>query len=363
MENAQRALCARDSTGCRSRHVTSVRGSLWTTLSSAGPSQLAAVYWLRPSLRALQRAPLKASVWVAAQCQFEHLASNSTSLYVREIARDAAVLGAATLRLDDALSSAVMPLSPQNEGMIAGSMSGDKADHRRVSCAAGADAAPGDERRLVWFCPARGVLGEWAWADEWSSSRAAQGYIIRAVAFPRGAAAQRLASATGWAGQASAQCAEAMFEELLRMPPFLASSEELAEWRFSGAGFRHFLPNTAAALGVHPHVYNELGRWARSESGARRVHGTSGKGAAMAGRYATDARSSLEMRLRRALLQALHGASAGQNWLDVWPRGPDWGRMARIVNAQASSDDRAAVTAFGGGPTGPSPTSLQMCGD
>ena len=291
-------------------------------------------------------AATKASVWVAAQCQFEQLAATAASAYVRELARDAAVIGVATLRLDDALSSVVQVMEPGSL-MICGSMSGDKADRTRVSRAAGA-AAPADAaRRLLWFCPTRGVLGGWEWAETWASSRASQGFMLRAVTFPRGAATQRLASATGWGGQASAATAVAMFEEMLRMPPLAASQAELEAWRFTGAGFRHFLPNVAAALRVPPHVYNELGRWASSESGGRRVSGPSAAAAPMACRYATDARRSVEMSLRCALLQALQGAGAGQDWLSFWPRGPDWSQTAELVLAHAAAAELAEVAALG----------------
>jgi len=118
-------------------------------------------------------ATTKASVWVAAQCQFEHLASTAESAYVRELARDVAVIGVATLRLDDALSSAVQAMEPGSL-VICRSMSGDKADRMRVSSAAGAAAPAGAARRLLWFCPTRGVLGGWEWAETWASPRAGQ---------------------------------------------------------------------------------------------------------------------------------------------------------------------------------------------
>jgi hypothetical protein len=277
---------------------------------------------------------------------------------VRELARDAAVLGAATLRLDDALSSTVRAIEPGALMMIRGSMSGDKADRTRVSAAAGAAAAAGGSRQLLWFCPMSGVLGSWDWAESWARARESQGFLFRAVTFPRGTATHRLAAATGWGGQASAPSAVAMLEEMLRMPPLLASQAELEAWRFSGAGFRHFLPNVAAALCVPPHVYNELGRWARSESGGRRVPGLSASAAPMACRYATDARHSVEMRLRCALLRALHGACQaglpGQpDWLSFWPRGPDWSRTAELVRAHAPAAALAEVAELGSGSVDP----------
>ena len=156
--------------------------------------------------------------------------------------------------------------------------------------------------------------------------------MLRAVlvTFPRGAATQRLTSATGWGGQASAAVADAMFEEMLRMPPLAASQAEVEDWRFTGA-----LASGTSSRALRRHC------------ACRRTRTTSWAGQLGVWRAArlraVCGRCADGMPLRDGR-QALGGDAPP---VCHPPRGPDWSRTTELVLAHVAAAELAEVAALG----------------